>query len=163
MKTWYGISIAALIALIFSITPAMIISVSAQQATGSATILGTCGISFPNGNSVNYGSLVPNTISAEKNLNVTNSGSVNATLTVKGGNWKDSGNNSVMLSNRTHYNVTSGVAYAQKSPLQTFDKLVKNPFVPSVILKTFWQLQAILLNPTFTGSATQTMNFTVSC
>ncbi|TBR07225.1 MAG: hypothetical protein EPO62_08820 [Candidatus Nitrosotenuis sp.] len=162
MKTWHGISLTALIALIFSITPAMIMSVSAQQATGSATILGTCGISFPNGNSVNYGSLVPNTISAQKNLNMTNSGSVNATLTVKGGNWKDPVNNSVMLGNRTHYNVTSGT-YLQKTPLQSFDQLVKNPFRPSVILQTFWQLQAILLNPSFTGTATQTMNFTVSC
>ena len=162
MKIRFDISVVAFIAVIFSMTPAIIISASAQQATGSATILGTCGISFPNGNSVNYGSLVPNTTSAQKNLNMTNSGSVNATLTVKGGDWKDPGNNSVMLGNRTHYNVTSGT-YLQKAPLQTFDQLVKNPFKPSVILQTFWQLQAILLNPSFTGTATQTMNFTVSC
>ncbi|QLH08334.1 hypothetical protein DSQ19_01515 [Candidatus Nitrosotenuis sp. DW1] len=140
----------------------MIISANAQQATGSATILGTCGLSFPNGNAVNYGSLVPNTISAEKKLNMTNTGSVNATLTVKGGDWKDSGSNSVMFGNRTHYNVTTGT-YFQKTPLASIDQLVKNPFVPSVILQTFWQLQAILLNPSFTGTATQTMNFTVSC
>ncbi len=133
------------------------------QASGQVNVLGTCGLSFPNGNIVSYGPLLPNTISPEIKLNMTNSGSISSALTVKGGNWKDSGNNSVMLANRTHYNVTSGVSYAQKLPLQTFDTLVKNPFQPSVILQTFWQLQAILLNPTFTGSATQTMNFTVSC
>jgi hypothetical protein len=162
MKIWHSISAITFVALIFSMIPAMIIPASAQQATGSATILGTCGLSFPNGNNVNYGSLVPNTISAEKKLNMTNSGSVNATLTVKGGNWKDSLSNSVMNANRTHYNVTTST-YFQKAPLQTFDQLVKNPFVPSVILQTFWQLQTILLNPSFTGTATQTMNFTVSC
>jgi hypothetical protein len=132
-------------------------------AQGQVQIIGTCGLSFPNGSQVNYGPILPNTISSEIRLNMTNSGTVNATLTVKGDNWKDSENNSVMLVNKTHYNATSGQPYSSKALLQTFDQLVKNPFQPVVILQTFWQLQAILMNPSFTGSATQTMDFTVSC
>jgi hypothetical protein len=135
---------------------------SAQQATGQTTILGTCGLSFPNGNNVNYGSLVPNTISAEKKLNMTNSGTVSSVLEVKGTNWKDSGSNSIMFANRTYYNVTSST-YLQKIPLQVFDQTVTNAFMPATILQTFWQLQTILINPSFTGTVTQTMNFTVSC
>ena len=35
---------------------------SATQALGQTTILGTCGLSFPDGNTVDYGALLPNTI-----------------------------------------------------------------------------------------------------
>ncbi|QLH08336.1 S8 family serine peptidase [Candidatus Nitrosotenuis sp. DW1] len=132
------------------------------QATGLVNILGTCGLSFPNGNSVNYGSLTPNTISQEIGLNMTNSGTTLATLQVSGTNWLDGSSNPQMLVNRTHYNVTSGT-YSQKTPLQSFDQLVTSNFVPSVILQTFWHLQTILLNQSFTGATTQTMDFTVSC
>jgi hypothetical protein len=132
------------------------------QATGQVNILGTCGLSFPNGNSVNYGSLSPNTISPEIKLNMTNSGTTLAALQVSGTNWLDESLTSQMFVNRTYYNVTSGT-YFQKMPLQAFNQLVTSNFAPSVILQTFWQLQAILLNSSFTGTTTQTMDFTVSC
>ncbi len=135
---------------------------TSSVAQGQTQVLGTCGISFPNGNSVNYGSLVPNTVSSQVKLNMTNSGSVNAILTVSGTNWLDAGLNNVMLVNRTHYNITSST-YFQKTSLQTFDQTLTNSFLPAIILQTFWQLQTILLNPSFTGSTTQTMNFAVIC
>jgi len=161
LKIWFGIILASFLVVTFSLLSTLIASASAQQATGTATILGTCGLSFPNGNAVNYGSLLPNATSSEKILNMTNSGSVNATLTVTGGDWLNSGGIPVMNRTNTHYNITSGTFF-QKTPLQNFDQLVTGNFTSGVILQTFWQLQAILLNP-FTGSATQTMNFTVSC
>jgi len=139
------------------------VSVSAQQATGSATILGTCGISFPDGNTVNYGGLLPNTLSAEIQLNMTNSGSVNATLDVAANNWKDGSNNDVMFVNVTHYNVTAAQGYNNNIGLEAFDQSVTGVFDPTVLLQTFWQILATLINPSFTGSATQTMNFTVAC
>ena len=145
------------------LVPSMASQVTAQQATGQATILGTCGISFPNSNLVNYGALIPNTISPEIGLNMTNSGSVTATLDVSGTNWADGALNPQLLVNRTHYNVTSSQGYANNLLLQEFDTPVTASFIPAVLLKTFWQLQATLLNPSFTGSATQTMDFTVSC
>ncbi|TBR08386.1 MAG: hypothetical protein EPO62_06790, partial [Candidatus Nitrosotenuis sp.] len=135
---------------------------ASSVAQGQTQVLGTCGISFPNGNVVNYGQLLPNAVSSQVELNMTNSGSVNATLTISGTNWLDSGNNSIMLVNRTHYNSTSG-AYLQKIPLQTYDQTLTNSFLPATILQTFWQLQTILLNPSFTGSTTQTMDFAVTC
>ncbi len=137
-------------------------TVQYSQAIGQVNIQGTCGLSFPNGNSVNYGSLIPNSISPQVKLNMTNTGTVPATLQVSGSNWLDGSSNSQMLVNRTHYNVTSGT-YVQKAPLQSFDQIVTPSFIPAVILQTYWQLQAILMNPSFTGSATQTMAFTTSC
>ena len=132
------------------------------QATGQVNILSTCGLSFPNGNNVNYGSLTPNTISPEIRLNMTNSGTTSATLQVSGTNWFDSLSNPQMFVNRTHYNITSGT-YFHKTPLQPFDQLVTNDFIPATLLQTFWQIETILLNPSFTGTTTQTMDFTVSC
>lgn len=135
---------------------------SGAQATGQVIIQGTCGLSFPDGNNVNYGALVPNTISPEVRLNMTNSGTVPATLDVSGTDWVDGTLTPQMFTNRTHYNVTSGT-YFQKGPLQTFDTLVTSNFIPAILLETYWQLEAVLLNPSFTGSATQTMDFTVTC
>ena len=146
------------------VVPSMASQVSAQQATGQATIVGTCGISFPQGNVVNYGPLLPNTISAEIGLNMTNSGTVTATLDVSGSDWLDGSLVPQMFANRTHYNATaSGNGYANNLSLQQFDTPITASFIPAVVLQTYWQLQAILLNPSFVGSATQTMDFTVSC
>ncbi len=93
---------------------------------------------------------------------MTNTGTVPATLQVSGSNWLDGSSNPQVLVNRTHYNVTSGT-YVQKAPLQLFDQILTNSFNPAIILETFWQLQAILMNPSFTGTTTQTMDFTTSC
>ncbi|TBR07227.1 MAG: hypothetical protein EPO62_08830 [Candidatus Nitrosotenuis sp.] len=133
-----------------------------SQATGQVNILGSCGLSFPNGNNIHYGSLTSNTISPEIRLNMTNSGTTQATLQVSGTNWLDESSSSQMFVNRTYYGVTSGT-YFQKTPLQAFNQLVTSNFIPAVTLQTFWQLQAILLDPSFTGITTQTMDFTVSC
>lgn len=139
------------------------VSVSAQQATGSATILGSCGITFPDGNVVDYGPLLPNSLSVETELNMTNTGSVNATLDVAANNWKDISNNDVMLASVTHFNVTAAQGYGNNTGLEAFDQILTGVFDPDIVLSTFWQILATLINPSFTGSATQTMNFTVTC
>jgi len=148
-------------AWVFSQTPTILSPTG--QATGLTTILGTCGLSFPDGNTVDYGALLPNTISSEVALNMTNSGSVTALLEVRGTDWQDSSNNSVMFVNNTHYNTTSSQPFASNTNLETFDQITNSTFVPGFVLETFWQLETILLNPSFTGTASQTMDFTVSC
>ena len=136
---------------------------SSSQATGTTTILGTCGLSFPDGNSVNYGALIPGSLSPEVNLNMTNSGTVSALLQVSGSNWNNTSTD-VMYANVTHYNATTpGNGYANNADLEQFDQIVTASFAPAVILETYWQILADLLNPSFVGSATQTMDFTVSC
>lgn len=162
MKKLFSITIAGFLAATLALMPSTIMTASAQQATGSANILGTCGLSFSNGNSVNYGSLIPNSISPQVTLNMTNTGTVPATLQVSGSDWLDGSSNPQMFVNRTHYNVTSGT-YVQKAPLQSFDQILTNSFNPAAILETFWQLQAVLMNQSFTGTTTQTMDMVVSC
>jgi len=134
------------------------------QATGQTTILGTCGLAFPNGNVVDYGPLLPNSISTEVTLNMTNSGSVSALLEIRGDDWRDDSNNSVMNVNQTHFNQTAFQnTYASKALLNSTDGTVDSSFVPSALVKLALQLEAVLLDPLFTGSATQTMDFTISC
>lgn len=135
-----------------------------SQAVGTTTIIGTCGLSFPNGNNVNYGNIIPNSISNEIALNVTNSGTQSALLEIRGTDWKDGSNNSIMNVNQTHFNQTSFQnTYNSKALLNGTDGTVTNSFIPSELLQLAFQLEAILLDPLFTGSASQTMDFTVSC
>jgi len=145
--------------------PFLVLPVNAQQATGQTTILvSTCGISFPDGNTVNYGGLLRNTISSEVTLNMNNTGTVTALLEISGDDWKDGSNNPVMNSNRTHFNNSAFQnTYFSKALLNATDATVTSTFVPSILLKVIFQLQSILLNAGFTGTATQTMDFTVSC
>lgn len=146
--------------------PSTMIQSNAQQATGQATILpSTCGLSFPNGNAINYGPLLQNTLSPIVKLNVTNTGSVNATLAVAGGNWKDISNNNVMVVNVTHYSVyTPNFVYAQNGiALTNSSQNIVIGFGPAIVQPIYWQILTTLINPSFSGNATQTMNFTASC
>ena len=155
-----SVALLAILPAILMILP-MMVQANAQQATGQTQILGTCGVSFPDGNVVNYGPLLPDSLSSTVSLNMTNSGSVNATLSVAAGNWTD-GSNDVMLVNVTHFSNTTTGGYYSYTGLQSYDQTITNDF-SSDVLHTFFQILADLINPSFTGSATQTMNFTVSC
>ncbi len=89
---------------------------------------------------------------------------MSALLEIRGTDWKDGSNNSVINVNQTHFNQTSNQnTFAQKALLNGTDGTVTNSFVPSELVQLFLQLEAVLLDPFFTGSASQTMDFTVSC
>lgn len=134
------------------------------QVTGSVTIAGTCGLAPVSGSPINYGTLTPFSISPEQTLVLDNTGSVSATLSVKGTDWLDSGTppTAQMLVGNTKFATTALVSYATKTALTTIDQTV-GPILPITNLNTFWQLQANLLSTSFAGSLTQTMDFTVSC
>lgn len=163
VKKAYTTGLALVIAAL-CILPIVSLPVQAQQAIGKVTILGTCGLTFPNGNTINYGALAVNATSNETGLNMTNSGTTTASLEIRGGDWKDSLGSAVMYANRTHYNNTAfQPTYISKAPLNNTDTTVTSSFEPSQLLKIFFQLKAVLINPTFSGNATQSMNFTVTC
>lgn len=124
--------------------------------------IGTCGLSFPDGSSVDYGTLSPDQLSSEITLNMTNTGNITALLEVRGTDWKDVPSNVIMNVNRTHYSMEPGLPYSSNVSLESFDKTVTASFLPSTLLQTFWQLEAIL-NQVFSGNVSQTMDFTVSC
>ena len=134
---------------------------NAQQTSGSVTVLGTCGLAFASGAPINYGSLTPNAISTEKNLVLDNTGNVNGTVKVKGGDWLDGSSVKRMHTNATKIS-NSTSTYAAKITLKATDQSFG--IVTSAVNKTtFWQLQVKLISSNFTGSLTQTMNFTVTC
>jgi hypothetical protein len=166
MRMWGKVFILLAILPAILIMPSIMVQSSAQQATGSTTILpSTCGLSFPNGSAINYGPLMKNTLSSIVKLNMTNTGTTNATLTVEGGNWKDASNNDVMLVNVTHYSVYApNFVYAQNGiALTNSSQNIVIGFAPAIIQPTYWQILTTLINPSFSGNATQTMNFTASC
>ena len=132
-----------------------------SQTTGQVTVLGTCGLAFASGAPINYGSLTPNAISTEKNLVLDNTGNVNGTVKVKGGDWLDGSSVKRMHTNATKIS-NSTSTYAAKITLKLTDQSF-GIVIPTANKTTFWQLQANLLSSNFTGSLTQTMNFTVTC
>jgi len=134
------------------------------QATGSVEILGTCGISFAATNSIDYGQLTPGTTSTEQILTLQNTGTIPADLLVSGTDWVDTTPTTIMNVGTTAYSDISGT-YASKTSLSGTPAIILDTtqFTPSSSVDTYWQILANLLNPTFVGSLTQTMDFSASC
>jgi subtilase family serine protease len=122
----------------------------------------TCGISFPSGTSINYGTITPGATSAEQTLTLHNTGNVAATLTVHGANWLDGSSTSQMLVGNTKFSTSSG-SYGSKTALSSSSDQTVGTLLTTSNLSTFWQLAANLIHPSFHGSVTQTVTFTASC
>jgi hypothetical protein len=137
-------------------------SASGTQVTGNVNVAGTCGLSIISGAPISYGTLVPGSTSTEKTLVLDNTGSTAATLQVKGSNWLDGSLVNKMNVDNTKYSTASGT-YASKTSLLTTDQTITGSMSPTVNLDTFWQLQVNLLDSSFAGALTQTMDFTATC
>ena len=136
---------------------------NAVQTTGTVKIVGTCGLSFVSGTPISYGSLLPNAKSADKILTLDNTGTVPGTLSVSGSDWKDASGTIHILAHYTKYtSKTTTVSYENKIPLTSIPTVV-GIISPSVNNATTWQLQSTLITTPFTGTLTQTMDFTLAC
>ena len=134
-----------------------------EQTTGSVEILETCGLQFVAGTPINYGGILPGAESLEQQLELDNTGNTAlTTLFVRGTNWVDSGGVTIMDVSDSRFS-TSSIPYASKIVLGLTDKTVTSAFDPIANLITFWQLTANLLESSFAGDLTQTLDFTVSC
>ena len=131
-----------------------------STTTGSVTILGTCGLTFVSGAPISYGSLTPEALSANQTLTISNTGIVAGTLSVNGTDWKDGGGTTHILVNFTKY---SGPAksYVSKTSL-TLTPSVAGSVAPGSN-STSWALKAHVTALPFSGSLTQTMDFSLSC
>lgn len=149
---------------LFAITTvmAMIPSVYGQvNVQGTVQIVTTCGIGIVSGSPINYGSLSQvNEISAEQTLRIENTGRGQETVLVRGTAWTDGGTQ--MPVGATHYSATSGQSYASKSALTGSDTTLTT-LNNRQQKDTFWQLQAALTNPEYTGSPSQTVTITGQC
>lgn len=131
---------------------------AATTTTGSVSIAGTCGIGSLS--PLNYGTLTPSQLSTVQTLTVTNTGTVPGELFVSGTDWQDG-----LLASQIAVGNTSFGNFTQGSPVTplslSYQSIANNFSVGSN--PTYWQVAAILINPTFVGSLTQTYTFTASC
>ena len=137
-------------------------STSGSQVASSVNIAGTCGLSVISGSPISYGTLLPSATSTEKTVVLDNTGSIPATLQVKGTNWLDATLVNKMNVDNTKFSTTSGT-YASKTSLLTIDQTITGAFSPTTNLNSLWQMQANLLDSSFSGALTQTMDFTATC
>ena len=157
------IGIAAILIVLILIPMSTLKDSNAVQTTGTVKILGTCGLSFVSGTPINYGSLLPSATSADQILTLDNTGTASGTLSVSGSDWKDASGTIHILAHYTKYSSkTTTTPYASKIPLTAIPTVV-GKISPSVNNATTWQLQSALINPPFSGTLTQTMDFTLAC
>ena len=136
---------------------------NAIQTTGTVSILGTCGLSLMSGAPINYGSMLSGATSADKKLTLDNTGTTSGTLSVSGSDWKDAGGTVHILAKFTKYTgKTTTTSYANKIPLTSIPTVV-GIISPSVNNATTWQLQSTLINTSFSGTLTQTIDLTLAC
>jgi hypothetical protein len=128
----------------------------------TAIILGTCGlVTAPP--ALDYGSLAPNQVSAERNLDISNTGNAQASVSVRGTNWvlvANTGTNAMPVG-ATHYSTSSG-GYDSKTALTT-ENAQFTTLTALQTQRTFWQLQAALSSPAIVGATTQTVTLTGTC
>lgn len=158
-----AIPLVAIFAGIALITTTTIPTAHAQlNVESTAIILGVCGLATVPP-TLDYGTLAPNQVSTEKNLDITNTGNAQADVSVRGTNWVLVENvaTNAMPVGATHYSTSSG-SYDSKTALTTEDV----QFLTLTALQTqntFWQLQADLSDPAIVGATTQTVTLTGKC
>jgi len=121
----------------------------------------TCGLVLVSGDSIFYNDLQSGSISSEAIAVLSNPGTDAATLSVQGTDWQDASQTSVIDISETRLSFSTG-NFASKIPLSLAFQDI-GTLQPSVNTDIFWQLQANLLNPSFTGDLTQVMTFRVEC
>lgn len=157
------IGIAAILIGLVLMSISMLKDSDAVQTTGTVNILGTCGLSIVSGAPVNFGTMLPGATSADKKLTLDNTGTTSGTLSVSGSDWKDAGGTTHILAKFTKYtSKTTTTAYASKIPLTAIPTVV-GTISPSVNNATTWQLQSTLIDSSFSGSLTQTIDLTLAC
>jgi len=133
----------------------------ATSTTGTVEILTTCGVQFNSGAPINYGAVLPGDTSDEQTLTLYNSGNIAGDILVSGSDWVDDTPTTQMTISDTKYSTITG-DYTSKTSLQLTDQTLMT-LNPQNNTNTFWQLQANLLDSLFSGSLTQTVDFSVTC
>jgi hypothetical protein len=156
-----AIPLVAIFASIALIATTTIPAAHAQEVTSTAIILGVCGL-VPTPPTIVYGSLAPNAESADQTVALANSGNVQGTVSVRGSDWSSALFTDAMLVDATHYSLSSGQAYSAKTALTDTDAELTT-IDPLTTVDTYWQLKAVLNEPTVVGEVIQTVTFTNAC
>jgi hypothetical protein len=138
--------------------------VNAVDVQSNVQILAFCGLDIRSGSPLDYNPLKPGLISDERAIFISNPGDAVADVFLRGTDWQGNGA-TVMNVGATHYSATQGQSYDQMSTLSQNDAQVMqlNPGNPPPIEGTFWRLKADLTDPSFRGTASQTLTLTAQC
>ncbi len=141
----------------------------AVDVQSSVQIIAFCGLDVRSGSPLDYPGVKPGEISPSptqqpRAIFLSNPGDAIADVLVRGTDWQGSGA-TVMNVGATHYSITQSEAYDQMDTLTSNDVSVMqlDPGNPPPIEGTFWRLKADLTDPTFRGSASQTLTVTGQC
>ena len=157
-----GVILSAITILSFGLTPA-----AYSQVSGSVTINSTCGLTFPGGSTIAYGSIDADAESSEITLTVRNSGSVVSSIEVQGEEWV-SGSTVHIDGELTKFanSTRASTDYAtekQRLNNTNVELIDFGRIQPATTNSTYWQVLATLQNTPFSGALTQTITFTVTC
>jgi hypothetical protein len=138
--------------------------VHAVDVQSNVQILAFCGIDIRSGSPLDYNPVKPGEITDERDIFISNPGDAVANVFVRGTDWQGGGS-TVMNVGATHFSATQGQSYDQMNTLSGNDAAVMqlNPGNPPPIEGTFWRLKADLTDPSFRGSASQTLTLSAQC
>jgi hypothetical protein len=166
MKKFLPMAVTGVLALIIGLMPLVQAVPSTTTVTGEVTITAgsLCGLSATSGSPIQYGSLADGQLSQEKQLVIANTGSVPTNLFLDGSNWKGGalGDDQMAVTN-THYDKSGGVAYAAKVALTTTTQDQGVSIMPGTSEDWYFQVEAHLSNPAFTGLLKQDVNLGANC
>lgn len=127
----------------------------------------TCGLDFPNGPTIEFGSLEKAQVSNEIILDINNTGTETADVSVSAKNWLDGNSVSHVLGNFTKFatsDMGAGTQYEDKTSLNNTDSAISmGTIAPASTNSTYWQLDATMQNLPFSGVLTQEITFTSQC
>jgi hypothetical protein len=153
----------AVLALIFPTIASAVYAIDVPSTTEIQAL--TCGLDFAQGSvvSIDYGPLLPNEISTQKDVSFTNTGNTDGTLFIAGTDWKDNTDTTQMLVGATHFTAfTPDQTYEAKAPLGTSSTNFGS-LAAGGLFVAYLQLQADLENPGFSGPLQQTVSFSTEC
>ncbi|SRR6266540_6595672 len=136
----------------------------AVDVQSNVQILAFCGLDIRSGSPLDYNAVKPGAVTDERAIFISNPGDASADILVRGTDWQ--GNvATVMNVGATHYSATQGQSYDQMNSLSSNDQSVMqlDPGNPPPIEGTFWRLKADLTDPSFRGTASQTLTLTAQC
>lgn len=129
----------------------------------------TCGLT-PSPASLDYGTVARDAQSSERELVLTNTGTITTSVEVKGDNWTGTDTLVHLAAGKTRYAFgttgtpdPSGIAYLSKAALTT-GFAGSGVIPPNNGNSTYWQLEVSnLQNLPYSGAISQTITFTFSC
>ena len=132
-----------------------------ESVTNTLTILATCGLEAIEDDS--FGSVDPGNISDVLQIDLENTGNAEMSVEVYVSDWL-SGTDLVINGERTAYSDDQTDEYSERISLNNTSLPIDMGTIEAVTTnQTYWQVEAILVDTSFSGSIQQTTVFDTQC